>query len=774
VHMQHIQLLLIVMVLGLLIATLIHEWSSGRKRKGELQRLKAADTSMRRAIQVSQEDLNKTVEAGRVLRRILDSMQDAVLVFTFVPEGMPSSFLDANAAACRLLDCEMKELLTLSPMDIELVREPEMRRQQVDVDRLSISNTENVPRDSVFAMKTMQRIMKNAINGEPCVYESSVVTRTGRRVPVEISVWLVASGSPNRIAYIIKDISVQRRMDAALGESEQQFKDFFNAALVGTAIYDARHRLVMVNAAALRMFGSPHRDEFAKFSPFESPIIPVAIRDQVRTGDSVCCETLFDFDNMISTQGFVTNRRGKARLDIFFQNLGYDRDHNAIGHLIQICDMTELREAETSLQLRESQLRQAQKMEAIGTMTGGIAHDFNNILTPILGYAEIGLEVCDKRSRLYEFIKEIRVSTLRAKELVHQILVFSRQSDEACTQIHLIPIIKEVAKQQLSILQSKNITVNYAIRSDMDLALANPTQIHQILTNFATNAAYAMKEKGGQLDIQLSRFTMGWRHRQEFPQLKKGTYLRISVKDSGSGIPEAIRERVFDPFFSTKPSGEGTGMGLAVVKGIVDSLGGGIALETKEGEGSTFHVALPLIDAPQSEEVTVWEAPKSGGQRILFVDDEPSITTMATPMLTSLGYNPVVCTGSLKALEVFKDNPDAFDLLISDQVMPDMTGEELVAAVRKIRPDLPVMICSGFSGRFTADTADGMGINAFLVKPVSRQELGEAIADALSQAGRMLSDQEASGQPPEDAETEDEFQAAAVPGDAVLAPDRNK
>jgi signal transduction histidine kinase/FixJ family two-component response regulator len=766
--MQSFQVLLIAAALTLMIAVLVYEWHSEKRRASEQLRLKTADTNMRRAIQDVQREVASAVEDTRRLRRILDQSRDAVLVFAIDTDDTPSAFQDANDAACRLLECTIADIRKLTPMDIELIREPEIQRQQKDMDKLSISNTENIARDSVFALRAMQRVIKNTINGETVVYESSVVTQTGRRVPVEISVILLTAEKPARIAYIVKDFSAQQRMEAALRGSEQRFKDFFNAAMIGAAIYDAQHRLVMVNSAALRIFGSPHKDDFAKFNPFESKFIPENIRDRIRAGENVSCESVFDFDNMIASQGFVTNRRDKASLDLFFQNLGHDRERNPVGHLIQLRDITDLRETETALQLRDSQLRQAQKMEAIGTMTGGIAHDFNNILTPILGYAEIGLEVCDKSSRLYDFIKEIRVSTLRAKELVHQILVFSRQSDEVCTQIHLGPIIKEVAKQQSSVLQPKNIVVNYAIRSDSDLVMANPTQIHQILTNFATNSAYAMKEKGGQLDIQLSRFSMGWRHRQEFPQLKKGSYLRISVKDTGTGIPESIRERVFAPFFSTKPTGEGTGMGLAVVKGIVDSLDGGIALESKEGEGTTIHVALPLVDAPKIEESTVWEAPPSGGQRVLFVDDELSIATMATPMLTSLGYHPVVCTASRKALEIFADDPDAFDLLISDQVMPEMTGAELVAAIRKIRPELPVVICSGFSGSFTAEVARGMGINAFLVKPVSRRELGESIAHALNKTIPAGSEEVAARQPPETAQDEDEFEAQAVTDNAEL------
>ncbi len=722
-----IQSILMVTSLVILLSLLVMLWRSRKHHMEQQQRLDADKSQMCQGLQEARTALEEGKRQQSLLQDILNNTRDGILVFQVDADGIPSAFSNVNATACRLLEYDETALMGLTPMDIELIREPEMNRPQTDVDLLSLNNTEKLPRDSVFARRTMQRMIKNAINDGQCLYESNVITRSGRRIPVEISIISPVSGNaPGHLFYILRDISQHLSNNLDLQQSRQRYKDFFQNTLVGAAQYDARQNLVSVNPACLRIFGSPHKDDFAKFNIFDSPFIPQAVYERIRRGENVSCEAVFDIEAMIGTQQFVSNRRGKAILEVFIQNLGFDNEHHPLGYLVQVRDLTDLRETETALQLREAQLRQAQKMEAIGTMTGGIAHDFNNILTPILGYAEIGLEVCDKNSRLYEFIREIRTSTLRAKDLVQQILIFSRQSDEATTQIHLAPIIKEVAKQQSAALP-KDIKVNYAIRTDADLVLANPTHIHQILTNFSTNAAYAMRGTGGQLDIQLSQFNMGWRHRQEFPKLKKGTYLRLSVRDTGAGIPDAVRERVFDPFFSTKPTGEGTGMGLAVVKGIVDALGGDIALETRIGDGTTFHVALPLVDAPSIEGVTVWQAPPSGGERILFVDDEHNIAKMATPMLESLGYRVETWTSSLKAMERFKEQPQAFDLLITDQVMPNMTGAELAAAMRNIRPDLPVIICSGYSEHFNADNADEMQINAFLQKPITRRELGEAI-----------------------------------------------
>ncbi len=727
-----------------------------RRYRAEGERQKALGLQLRREIDDAKRASGTHATRELLLEQVIERASDGILVFGTDGENRPSVFSNANAAACRLLEYEKEVLLTLSPMDIELMQNPEIERRQPDVDLVSIDNTEQLGRNSVFALRFMQRTLQVAMNGTPVCYESSIVTRTGRRVPVAITVSHIDSSTRSRFVYELRDITGRRQTDGALRESQQRFKDFFSACLSGAAIYDDQHCLKSVNSACLRIFGSPHKEDFSQLNLFDASLLPPGTCERIARGDNIQCEIVFNFDQMIEEKRFVSHRRGKANIELYFRNVGTDHDHNPLGHLVQVRDITDQREIEATLQMRQAQLRQAQKMQAIGTMTGGIAHDFNNILTPILGYAEISLEFCDASSQLHEFIKEIRTATLRAKELVHQILIFSRQSDEANTRINLAPIVKEVAKQQASILPD-NISVNYVIKCEQALVLADPTQIHQILTNFSTNAAYAMRETGGRLDIQLSRFTMGWRHRQEFPELKKGSYLRITVADTGCGIPETIQDHIFDPFFSTKPKGEGTGMGLAVVKGIVDSLGGAIALETKVNEGTTLHVALPIVDQPQIEEPTVWQSPYAHGEQILFVDDEPSIATLATPLLLSLGYAAEACTSSQKALDLFCCSPERFDLLITDQVMPEMTGTELVRNVRAIRPDLPVIICSGFSGHCTPEETDEMGINAFLVKPVTRRELGEAIQVALQSTVIHRSGQKTPADPPRDEEEQREL-----------------
>jgi PAS domain S-box-containing protein len=716
-----------------LVGTFVWSWKEGKRTRAKLASLSDERNRLRQALGDEERAHNEANRRKDWYRTLIDSTKDMVLVYGFDDQNNPTTFRDANNSACEALGYTREELLKMNPLEVETVQEPEVQRSTSDVELLTLSNTEMLARDSVFASRNMQHLIKRVMVDETVTYDSSFVAQGGRRIPVEITAQRFGTEADRLIVYTVRDISEREKAALQLRESEQRFKDFFASSPIGAASYDAQRSLINANLSCLRMFGAPDRNEFAKLNLFNNAFLPNSAKEGINRGQTVHCEVVFDFDELLGSNAFVSSRRGKAFLDILFNNLGHDHEHNPLGYLVQVQDITERREAEAALHLREAQLRQAQKMEAIGTMAGGIAHDFNNILTPILGYSDIGLELIDPEDRLHSFMKEIRNATMRAKELVHQILVFSRQSEESQTLIHLGPIVKEVAKQQAAGLP-KSIKVTHVVRTDADLVMANPTQVHQVLTNFCTNAAYSMKESGGDLEVRLTAFNMGWRHRHEFPELKKGRYLRISVKDSGCGIPEEVRDRIFDPFFSTKPSGEGTGMGLSVVHGIVSSLGGALAVESTEGKGSTFHVALPLAEAKPTEEAVVWTAPPSGNERILFVDDEQGITKMATHMMSSLGYQPTVTSSSLKALEMFEQNPDGFDILVSDQVMPDLTGAELTERVRQIRPDLPVVICSGFTAQLTAERIEELGINEFLLKPITRKQLGEAIQRALGQS----------------------------------------
>ncbi len=704
-----------------------------RKRKAvekRVDQLTREAASLREEMDATDARIQTAASHEKWYLDVVNGADEMVLAYRITEDEQPREFIEVNDKACLALELTREELLTKTMLDIETVSEPGGARPNANVDRMALANTQQLGNQSTYAVYNIQQQIKRVMRGDVVEYEGSYVSGTGRRIPVEISARRADRDGQPVVLCIARDVTNRIAIEAKVKESDRRFKDLFTSSPIGVATYDGRKALESANLACLRILGIPDTPELARFKLFDSEFIPASAREEINRGRTVRTEVVIDFDKVLERGLFVSNKRGVGQFDVLFSNLGEDHEFNALGYIVQIQDVTKWRDAEEALDMRERQLRQAQKMEAVGTMTGGIAHDFNNILTPILGYADLGLSEADEGDDLHEYLKEIRKATMRAKALVHQILVFSRKTETADSDIHLIPIVKEVAKQQSTALP-REISVTRVIRTEEDLCRANPVQVHQVLTNFCTNAAYAMRDTGGELEVRLSVFTLGWRHRREFPDLKRGRYVRISVRDTGCGIEPDLLENIFDPFFSTKPRGEGTGMGLAVVREIVRSLGGEVAVESALDEGSTFHVALPLVEAVEEEVVESWEAPPSGDETVLMVDDEPDIVRMAGRMLTSLGYHPVGMSDSLKALESFRRSPDSFDVMVTDIVMPEMSGQQLIEEVRAIRPDLPIVICSGFSEKFTPERAREMGIKEFLVKPIGRQELGGAIRRAI-------------------------------------------
>lgn len=382
--------------------------------------------------------------------------------------------------------------------------------------------------------------------------------------------------------------------------------------------------------------------------------------------------------------------------------------------------ITVMRDITHELEL-ERQLQQAHKMEALGTLAGGIAHDFNNILTPIIGYAEISREETSSPS-LKEYMSEIIKAATRARDMVSHIQIFSRQSGQETSPISLQPVIKEALKLMRASIPS-SITIESHISNECGPVLTNPTQIHQIIMNLCTNAYHAMEDSGGTLTVTLER-------KSGQPEGSPGSAVLI-VSDTGSGIAPEIIERIFDPYFTTKEVGKGSGMGLAVVHGIVENAGGSIKVNSTPGQGSVFEIILPECmqePAAGSQPSKTNELP-TGHERVLLVDDEPAIARLIQQNLTSLGYAVTAVTASSEALATFKQSPERFDILITDMAMPGMTGTELIGAVHAIRPQLPVILCSGFSDELEFNKADG--IKAIIMKPVIRADLAQALRKAL-------------------------------------------
>jgi CheY-like chemotaxis protein len=377
----------------------------------------------------------------------------------------------------------------------------------------------------------------------------------------------------------------------------------------------------------------------------------------------------------------------------------------------------------------EAQLRQAQKMEAIGTLAGGIAHDFNNILSAVIGYTEIALADVPEGSSQHRNLQEVLKAGSRARDLVKQILTFSRQTEQELRPVQIKQIVTETLKLLRASLPT-TVKISVDIQSD-SAVLAEPTQIHQVIMNLCTNAAHAMRARGGQLKIDLSNVVLGGSFIGQHPYLNPGEYIKLRVIDTGHGMEKAIVDRIFDPFFTTKERGEGTGMGLAVVLGIVKSHGGTITVESEIDEGSTFSIFLPVIMQEVDHEVSVKAPIPTGTESILFIDDEKSLVDLGQQILERLGYKVTIRTSSVEALELFIEQPDKFDLVITDMTMPNMTGDELAGKLMSIREDIPVILCTGYSERISQERAHDLGIKEFILKPIVMRELAIKVRSAL-------------------------------------------
>jgi PAS domain S-box-containing protein len=397
-------------------------------------------------------------------------------------------------------------------------------------------------------------------------------------------------------------------------------------------------------------------------------------------------------------------------------------------------DITAKRQAEEEKEKLEAQLRQSQKMEAIGTMAGGIAHDFNNILSIILGNAELAIRDVPEWHPVKESLDEVRQACLRAKDVIRQLLSFSRQSEMRLRPLDISVILRESLKLIRSTLPS-NIEIRQDYDEDIGTILGDPTQLNQILINLSNNAADAIGSQDGILSVSLENVEIA---RQD-PELnlEPGCYVKISIRDTGVGIAAEVMERIFDPYFSTKEVGRGTGMGLTVVHGIVETHNGHMNVRSIPGKGTAFEIFFRSIDEAPVDELPANNTLLHGSETILFVDDEKAIVKLNKARLVRLGYQVVGTADPHEAIEMFRYKSNQFDLVITDMTMPNMMGDELAAEMMKIRPDIPIILCTGFSGRISEEQAFEKGIRAFVMKPLEIDELAETVRAVLD-AGSFL------------------------------------
>ncbi|MCK8601950.1 hybrid sensor histidine kinase/response regulator [Desulfoferrobacter suflitae] len=517
---------------------------------------------------------------------------------------------------------------------------------------------------------------------------------------------------------LLKEIAERKRAEAALAESEERYRRFFEEDLSGAFIIDREGNIVACNPAFAEIFGFP---SVAAAKQANAKDVYTDLRKR-----QIFLEMLKAEKKLINHESEY--RRIDGTIIHTTENVigTFDRDGELIEIKGFIVDNTERRRL-------EGQLRQSQKMEAIGTLAGGIAHDFNNILTAIIGNAEMALYKVPEDDRVRHNLEQVMKAGNRARDLVRQILTFSRQSEHVRKPLNMSLIVKEALKLLRASLPT-TIEIRQDIRAESAMVNADPTQIHQVLMNLCANASYAMRAQGGVLKVSLHSVDAHSCPRIRNLELPDGPCVELMVSDTGTGMDPGTMERMFDPFFTTKGPGEGTGMGLAMVHGTVKSHGGAIIVDSEPGKGSSFRLYFPVVrgsavDEPQAN-IQLPRGRDLG--RILLVDDEDIILTTGQQMLEYLGYEVVIKKSAPEALKAFQLQPDQFSLVITDQTMPKMTGAELAREMLRIRPEMPIILCTGFSEVMDQEMAKSIGIREFVMKPFVFSELADLAKKVLN------------------------------------------
>ena len=560
--------------------------------------------------------------------------------------------------------------------------------------------------------------------------------QTGRRIPMDISVFPIlhpVTGSIMCIGTVMRDITDQKISEQTLIKERNRAQMYLDTAGVILLALDLEGNIQSINKKGCEVIGYSeqevlHANWFDRVLPKER-IAEVRAAFNEMTKNGLLQPEDYEYS--------IWTKDGRER-NIIWHNTLLKTDSGEIESIFcSGLDVTERNQMEKEKEELQIQLIKTQKMEAIGVLAGGIAHDFNNILLPILGYTELLLENTGEDSQTREILNQILQAAKRARSLVKQILIFSRQENQEIRPVNVGLVLNEVLKLIRSTLPT-TIEIRHYISNRCGLVLADPTQIHQITMNLVTNAYHAMEEAGGQLHIRLMQEDPIKADTPEPSPVHPVRHVCLSVSDTGAGMEKQVLDRIFDPYFTTKKKGKGTGLGLSVVHGIVKSIKGDIEVNSTPGEGTVFKVYLPVIDTEEQDQGL--QPPSQGyargNERILLVDDESQIIQMESQRLEYLGYEVTSRAGSLEALELFRGRPDQFDLVITDMTMPKMTGGQLAQKILEIRPDIPIIICSGFSEKINAETAREMGVRGFVQKPILINEISAIIRKILD-ADRM-------------------------------------
>jgi PAS domain S-box-containing protein len=556
--------------------------------------------------------------------------------------------------------------------------------------------------------------------------ENENMRRNGERV------WIAWTNKPIRdsrgqiagVLCIGNDITERKRMEEKLKESEEKFsKAFYNAPLLMSLSNADDGTYIELNHKFLQVSGFSREEAIGKTS---IQLGCMSQEDRAMLLDAL--KTRGGVEGMEFT--FITKDKKEVQC-LYNAEVITTGSQPRLLSIMQ--DITERKRAQEEKEKLETRLSQAQKMEAIGTLAGGIAHDFNNILTGIMGYTEIALlGLSPGRDSVRRNLDEVLKASLRARDLIKQILVFSRmRTDQEYQKVDIAQIIQEALKFLRASLPA-TIEIRQHIETKTTMVLADPTQIHEVLINLCTNAAHAM-EDGGIMEVSLTEVGLTPDIIPLSPDTDEGCYLRLGISDTGHGMDANTLEHIFEPYFTTKEVGKGTGFGLAVVHGIVKRHGGAITVHSSPGVGTTFYVYLPSIGDAHVVDRNMEETTPEGSESILFIDDEQVLANLAKEMLEQLGYRVRACTSSVDALNLFRSEPHGFDLIITDYTMPQMTGVDLARQMLLIRPDVPIILCTGYSEKINEVIARETGVREFVMKPFSMRGIATVIRRTLDE-----------------------------------------